>query len=163
MCDADDIAFSVELNNFRVNSGIRAMPISSSLVTVARAHGASNPPGNQGHDWDSDPSGGNRWQACSYDPGTDQGCMTNKAKEVTGGVYTGNSYEISRQGGRPIWAWDSSYSHEIYMMNSGGNMENALGCSRTGFTSCWLSSQPEGTKPNHWGLCKATSKRNRYM
>ena len=162
VCDPDDVAFSIEMNDWRVNSGLRAMPISSSLVETARAHGTAVPTVNNGHDWAQDPSGMNRWSACSYNAqsSSTHKCMQNKPREVTLGTYTGNGYEISRRGGNPIQAWDTSWGHERYMMNSGGNVENAFGCSKAGYTSCWLSAQSEGSRPDNWGLCKDTSKRN---
>ena len=176
-CDPTDVAFSIAVNNWRVASSLRAQPISASLVATARAHGSAqhdgafNSGGCNAHSWTKDPSGEDRWDACCYDNAnlqTTQKCMTDKPKQVTNNGYTGNGYEIlatnrgNNQDGyvSAIKAWNSSPGHERYMMNSGGNVENAFGCSMNGVGVCFFGAQHEGKHKHNYGLCDGTSKRN---
>ena len=176
-CDPSDVAFSIVVNNWRVKHELRAQPISASLVATAREHGSAqhdgafNSGGCNAHSWTKDPSGEDRWEACCYDNqnlGATQKCMTDKPKQVTGGAYTGNGYEIAatNRGNdadgyqRAVVAWDNSGGHQRYMMNSGGNVENAMGCSMNGMAVCFFSAQSEGSRELNYGLCDGTSKRN---
>ena len=177
-CDPTDVAFSVVVNNWRVAHGLRAQPISASLVHTSRAHGSAqhdgafNPAtGCNAHSWTADPTGAERWVPCCYNPsnlGSTQSCMTKKPKEVTGGGYTGNGYEIAatNRGNnadgyqRAVEAWDNSGGHRPYLMNGGGNVENAMGCSMNGLAVCFFSAQSEGSREGNYGLCDGTSKRN---
>ena len=171
-CNADDVAFTQEVNAYRISKGKRAQAITAALVHVAGIHSSEyySAGSCNAHSWLGGTNSGVTWPACCYNPSdlsSTQDCMTGKPELLTTGAtgytvpYTGNGYEISGSYGRDsiCAAWEASYGHKIYLLNGNGNVENAIGCSaRNTRRNCWMSSQP-GTD-DRGGICDGTSRYN---
>lgn len=98
---ADAAELLRQLNAYRLQRGLHAVPMSPSLTQVAEAHVADlerNPPAGacSGHSW----SPSRQWKACCYtDDHAKAACMWEKPREITAGAYVGYGYEM--------WAWRS--------------------------------------------------------
>jgi uncharacterized protein YkwD len=117
-------------NQFRQQQGLHAVPVSFSLTSVA-----------QWHVWDlatNDPVGGScnlhswsaarpqTWQAVCYTADHSQATqMWNKPRQVSGGAYYSDGYEIAAGGGGALTPelalalWQASPSHRAVLLNTG--------------------------------------------
>ena len=117
-------SLSEVINNYRVENGLPAIPISASLTIVAKAH-ARDLTENQAvhdecnlHSWSDEGS----WSACCYTPDHTQAeCMWNKPNELTN--YLSAGYEIALYSNLEftanqalIW-WQSSEGHHDVILN----------------------------------------------
>jgi uncharacterized protein YkwD len=114
------------INNYRMQYGLAAIPISRSLTKVAQAHAKDlfeNRP-DQGtderghgcnlHSWSAQ---GNWSPVCYTDDHIYSQAMWNKPREITNNAYTGNGYEISMVSSEQVQpeaalaSWQSSSGH----------------------------------------------------
>lgn len=121
-----DVELARLINAYRNQNGLPSVPISKSLTHVAQAHVLDL------HLHRPDTGTDSRGMPCNLHSWSDQGnwspvCYTsdheyaagmwNKPREITGGVYTGNGYEISHRssaGATPdsaLRGWQSSPGH----------------------------------------------------
>ena len=113
------------VNAYRNDNGLRDVPASPSLCTVASIHTRdlsenaphANPDCNL-HSWSDQGS----WSACCYTADHAQGeCMWRKPRELT--VYPGSGYENAAGGvGSPAAAlsgWQRSSGHNAVILNEG--------------------------------------------
>lgn len=88
------------VNAYRVEQGLNPVASSPSLSQVAVDHVKDlerSPPGGQcnNHSWSS----AGKWTTCCYTADHAQArCMWDKPREITGGAYRGNGYEIAHHG-----------------------------------------------------------------
>lgn len=114
------------INQYRQAQGLPAVSISTSLTLVAEAHvndlQYANPVGGNCnlHSW----SNQGNWSSCCYtDDHAQAECMWNKPTQITGGLYTGNGYEISAwysnkmTPNRALESWKSSEGHHDVILN----------------------------------------------
>lgn len=151
-CTAEGLALIAEVNAYRVDNGLPAVPASSSLCIVAETHVtdlATNMP-NTGpcnlHSWSDQGS----WSPCCYTPDHAQAqCMWDKPGELS--AYPGNGYEISYGGSSSpqaaVQAWSNSSGHDAVMLNEGiwagypwGAMGGAI---RDGYAHVWFGTQTD--------------------
>ncbi len=96
---AADNSLSATINQYRIEQGLPPIPVSAALSKVARAHvldleqhhfsGECNL-----HSW----SNQGDWSACCYtDDHARAQCMWDKPREISGGLFTGNGFEIAAQ------------------------------------------------------------------
>lgn len=116
------------INAYRAERGLPAIPLSPSLTRVAEAHAqdlesASTRPAQCNlHSW----SGAGRWTACCYtDDHAKAACMWAKPREITGGAYPGDGFEIAHSGSAGVTpesalsGWQTSPGHHDVMLNRG--------------------------------------------
>lgn len=144
------------INQYRVEQGLPAIPISVSLTLVAEAHVAdlahNNPVGGQCnlHSW----SNQGNWTACCYTSDHAQAhCMWDKPREITDGLYQGNGYEISAHNSGRMTAqgalaqWQDSAAHHDVILNRGIWFDNdwqAIGAAVSDhFAVVWFGTQPD--------------------
>jgi hypothetical protein len=113
------------VNAYRAENGLRAIPASPSLCTVAAAHtrdlAEAAPHAQAGcnlHSW----SGRGDWTPCCYTPDhAEAACMWNKPRELT--EYQGYGYENAAQGtatpAEALQSWRSSAPHDAVILNRG--------------------------------------------
>lgn len=142
LCDA--------INQYRIDHGLAAVPVSSALTQVARfhvedltAHG-TGAAGCNLHSWSvGDP----RWTGCCYTADHAQAqCMWRKPQEIS--AYASSGYEIAAGGGggitpaQAVSLWDGSPGHRDVVLNVGtwaGHPWRALGCAiETGYAVVWF-------------------------
>jgi len=119
------IPLSDVINQYRIEQGLSAIPVSVSLTMVAEAHVAdlenNNPTGSCNlHSW----SNQGNWSACCYTSDHAQAqCMWDKPREISGGLYQGNGYEISAQNSGKMTSqgaleqWKGSTPHHNVILN----------------------------------------------
>jgi hypothetical protein len=139
------------INGYRVSRGLPSIPVSVSLTRVAEAHvrdlEINSPHGGvcNAHSWSSS---GN-WTACCYTADHAQAeCVWRKPREITGGVYTGNGYEIAISGATDLSAvgalavWQGSQPHHDVILNRAtwaDNVWRAVGAANSGrFAVVWF-------------------------
>ena len=115
------------VNAYRVEHGLRSVPISPSLNAVAAAHvrdlEAHTPTGQCNlHSWS--PAGS--WTPCCYTSDHKQArCMWDKPREITQGAYSGDGFEISAWSSDPmsprqaLESWKISPAHIGVVLNRG--------------------------------------------
>jgi Cysteine-rich secretory protein family len=117
------------INAYRAERGLPAIALSPSLTRVAEAHAqdlesASPRPAQCNlHSW----SGAGRWTSCCYtDDHARAACMWAKPRQITGGAYPGDGFEIahssSSAGVTPesaLSGWQASPGHHDVMLNRG--------------------------------------------
>lgn len=155
-CDADGLALTNEVNDYRASEGLPPLVVSPSLIGLAVIK--SNHPGNklQGskcnlHSWGPDSQSPKRWTACCYDGSSNLDCMWDKIRTLTSIDATG--FEISASGyssnAKAIKGWDGSSGHRKVMKTKGSWAGlKAMGCGKVDRTyNCWfmnLASDPLG-------------------
>ena len=117
-----------QINNYRAQKGLPAIPLSGSLTYVAHQHVwdlAENTPASQRcnlHSW----SDKGNWSSCCYTPDHKRAeCMWNKPRELTN--YTGEGYEIAYWTNEPLdprafatralVKWKESAEHNSVIIN----------------------------------------------
>lgn len=115
------------VNAYRVEQGLNPVASSPSLTQVAVDHVKDlerSPPGGQcnNHSWSS----AGKWTTCCYTADHAQArCMWDKPREITGGAYRGNGYEIAHHGMGGVTpegalrGWKNSAGHNSVMVNQG--------------------------------------------
>lgn len=114
------------INDYRVEQGLAAIPLSASLTQVAEAHvndlEENNPDTGDCtlHSW----SENGDWTTCCYTADNAEAeCMWMKPEEITGGVYASEGYEIaalhtsSMNPERALDLWQSSDAHHDVILN----------------------------------------------
>lgn len=148
-----------EINAYRAAYGLPPVAISPALTAVARAHVrdlAENHP-NQGpcglHSWS--PAG--RWSPVCYTGDPRQGAaMWSKPREITGGRYRDNGFEIAVGDDRGFIApetamrqWRSSPLHNAVILQQGtwiNSRWQAMGVGvYRGYAVAWFGNSPDGT------------------
>ncbi|NKB70497.1 MAG: CAP domain-containing protein [Candidatus Latescibacteria bacterium] len=114
-----------DINQYRLEQGLQAIPVSVSLTKVAQAHVADSEQnsfsnGCNLHSW----SDQGDWTPCCYTNDHAQAqCMWDKPREISGGVYSGNGFEISAYNSRMITpqgaleGWQGSSGHHNVILN----------------------------------------------
>ena len=147
-CDADGLALTNEVNDYRVSKGLTPLVVSPSLIGLAVIK--SNHPGNklQGdscnlHSWGPDSQSPKRWTECCYDStSSNYDCMWDKIRTLTDIDATG--FEISAGGyssnADAINGWDGSSGHRTVMKTEGSwTGLKAMGCGKVDRTyNCWF-------------------------
>lgn len=155
----DDLAAELlrRINQHRAGLGLPPIPGSPALTQVAQAHVDDlerNPPAGacNGHSW----SPSRRWKACCYtDDHAKAACMWNKPREITGGAYPGDGFEIwAWRSGRmtvefAIEGWTTSPAHHDVIANRGpwaAVRWQAMGAAvSTRYAVVWFGREPDGT------------------
>ena len=153
-CTAQGLALIAEVNAYRVDNGLAALPASSSMCIVSELHVADladhaphTGPGDCNlHSWSDQGS----WSACCYTSDHAQAqCMWDKPGELS--AYPGNGYEIAASGvGTPdsaVNAWSGSPGHNDVMLNQGtwnGFPWGAMGAAiDDGFAVVWFGQETD--------------------
>ncbi|MCJ7445900.1 MAG: hypothetical protein MUO26_15500 [Methanotrichaceae archaeon] len=93
------------INQYRVDNGLSAVPITNSLTKVARTHIADlntyHPDAGDECDMHSWSNHGD-WTAVCYTGAATMSLMHSKPREITDGIYEGNGYEIAAYGSPEI-------------------------------------------------------------
>ncbi len=124
----DTSSLAALINAYRARHGLPPIPVSPSLTAVALAHvgdleqnGADHGSCNL-HSW----SDRGRWTAACYtDDGSRAPAMWDKPAQITGGVYTGNGYEIAAwrlpgiSASRAFELWMSNRAHRAVILSRG--------------------------------------------
>lgn len=148
--DADlDVALCEAVNAYRVDHGLPEIPVSASLMTVARYHAedlASNGTGGPSCNLHSWTAGDSRWSGCCYtDDHAQAECMWNKPREIAS--YASPGIEIAAHGTAlsphaAVSAWNDSEHHRIVMANEGDFAAahwRAMGCAmESGYATVWF-------------------------
>lgn len=155
---ADEHALATLINNYRLSLGLKVLPISKSLTTVARAHVQDSNTYSPENGVDS------RNQQCNLHSWSNNGewspvCYTsdhhyaslmwNKPSELT--IYTGDGYENSANSSRVITPevafnlWKNSPGHEAVMASRGSwAMLTTMGVAIDGsYAHVWFGSEPD--------------------
>lgn len=154
---AAEAAIIAHINAARAAQGLAAIPLSPSMTAVARAHvldlvqhspdrGACNP-----HSWSEQ---GNWTPVCYESDPAQAEIMWVKPAEVTGGVYSGNGYEIAWRApygpvlpARAVSDWEASPSHAAVMLEQGdwaGENWQAMGVGVAGpYAVVWFGKEPD--------------------
>jgi uncharacterized protein YkwD len=159
---ATNVSFSTEetrlyelVNEYRFENGLSAIPLSSSLTSVAQIHVRDlqnyPPSGNCNlHSWSSNGT----WSSCCYTSDHAQAqCMWDKPRELTN--YPGNGYENSYGGSSGYQAtadsalegWKQSSGHNAVILNQDGwqnHSWNALGVGLyKGYAVLWFGEESD--------------------
>lgn len=116
------------INRYRAENRLPAIPLSISLNLVAEAHVADlENTGIAGkgvcnlHSWSDQGS----WTSCCYTPDhAHSRCMWDKPREISGGLYRGNGYEISAKTSgtmtprKALQMWKASPEHVDVLLNN---------------------------------------------
>ncbi|MFM7272500.1 MAG: CAP domain-containing protein [Gammaproteobacteria bacterium] len=121
------------VNRYRERRGLAPIPVSPLLNEVAAAHVADLEANYRRgricnmHSWSS----AGDWSSCCYTADhAKKECMWRKPREITGGRYTANGYEIVAYYSDPISAeralqiWQLSDGHHIMILNQGQWWDN---------------------------------------
>lgn len=122
--NAEEQALYEQLNAYRQQNGLTAIPISPALTQVARAHVSDlnqNPPTGSCnlHSWSAQGS----WNSCCYTGNDTAQCMWDKPREISG--YQGNGFETAYMNSgvvnadNALSAWKSSTAHNDVLLNVG--------------------------------------------
>lgn len=127
--NAEEAELARLTNQYRQQNGLPAVPVSFSLSSVAQWHvwdlGANAPVGGvcNLHSWSNARPA--LWQAVCYTADHAQAAqMWNKPRQVTGGVYASDGYEIAAGGGAGLTApqalalWQGSPAHRAVILNT---------------------------------------------
>jgi uncharacterized protein YraI len=152
-CNADGIALINAINQYRVDNGLGAIPISPSLCIVAEAHvndlrdnAPHTAPTCNLHSW----SDQGNWSACCYTPDHAQAwCAWNKPSELTD--YQSNGYEIAYSGPDDtqlaVTTWAGSSGHNAMILNLGiwADLQwQAIGAAQhDGYAHVWFGTDPD--------------------
>lgn len=147
-----------QLNAYRKQKGLPAIPLSYHLSLVAKTHAADiveNHPDEDEecnmHSW----SDKGEWTACCYTRDHARSdCMWSKPTEISGGAYTGTGYEIAymysdaiESAQLPMNSWKSSPGHHNVMVNASVWKDykwKAVGVGiYEGFACIWFSDQAD--------------------
>lgn len=147
------------INAYRRDKGLDTIPLSKSLTMVAEAHvkdlEENNPATGvcNGHSW----SGKGNWTACCYTADHAQAqCMWDKPREITGGAYSGNGYEIAARGSnmttqKALNAWKGSDAHHRVILSQGkwaSHPWKAMGAAYSDSWACvWFGEQTDPLGP----------------
>jgi uncharacterized protein YkwD len=115
------------INKYRRDNGLPAVPVSRWLTYVAEYHvydlETNSPAGGSCnlHSW----SNQGRWTPCCYtDDHARASCMWDKPRELSGGAYSGNGFEIATvtYGGqmtpeKALESWQGSPGHNDVILN----------------------------------------------
>ena len=126
----DEVALLDLVDQYRSDNGLSKVLRSKSLTTVAQWHIVDavanedtifDDPCNL-HSWSNSQPG--LWSAVCYTADHKQASgMWSKPREITGGLYSGNGYEISGWGYISVEAmlagWQRSYAHNSVILNQG--------------------------------------------
>jgi len=146
-----------QINAYRTAHGLAAVPVSKLLTKVAETHVADlvahhpdQPPCNE-HSW----SASGHWTALCYtgDPAQGNG-MWSKPKEIAGGAYPGNGYEIAFVvNGAPVTAgmaldtWKKSPGHNSVILELNtwqGSNWKAMGVGvEAGYAVVWFGKEAD--------------------
>jgi uncharacterized protein YkwD len=143
------------INQYRIDQGLTAIPVSVSLTMVAEAHVGdleNNLPTGQCnlHSWSDQGS----WTACCYtDDHAEAQCMYDKPREITGNLYDSNGYEIAAWNystmtvEQAISQWEASPGHLDVILNRNGWSGvtwNAMGAAMLGNSAVvWFGTIPD--------------------
>ena len=127
--NAEEAELARLTNQFRQQNGLPAVPVSYSLSSVAQWHvwdlGANQPVGGgcNLHSWSNARPA--LWQAVCYTSDHAQAAqMWNKPRQVSGGVYASDGYEIAAGGGAGLTAaqalalWQGSPAHRAVILTT---------------------------------------------
>jgi hypothetical protein len=156
------------VNDYRMQNGLPAVPLSTALMTVAAYHVGdeiAHPEAHTGncnlHSWST---GSSLWMGCCFTPDFAQAqCMWDKPKEITaswgpGKTYTATGYEDAAAGvGAPDQAltlWKNDPPHDDVIRNNGIWASHgpwpAMGCGmQGGYAVLWFgdATDPETYVP----------------
>ena len=150
------VELAEEINNYRKQNGLAAIPISDDLTAVALKHcidlntyqpeKACGDKGNA-HSWSNNGNwtgayGNGAFKGCCYAPDhSNAACMWDKPKEITN--YQGNGYEIAHWESSTATAqsalisWKGSAGHNAVILEQGGwGPWKALGAIYMGNYAC---------------------------
>ena len=157
-----EAALIVSINRYRGEHGLEPIPVSRALTLVARLHvrdlalnhpdrgrDARGVPANL-HSW----SGEGSWRAVAYtDDHAHAREMWGKPREITGGAYSANAYELAYESsGRAeppgvLASWSASSGHSDVLLERGywqGKRWPALGAGIYGsYAVIWLGELPD--------------------
>lgn len=145
-----DLALCDAINAYRAERALPAIPVSSSLMLVARLHAedlvsnASRDSRCNLHSWTT---GDQRWNGCCYTEDHAQAeCMWDKPDEIAG--YSSPGYEIAARVGAHITPsmavslWDDSDHHRVVMASEAQFARTtwrAMGCAiEDGYAVVWF-------------------------
>lgn len=148
------------VNRYRERRGLPRIPVSALLNAVAAAHVADLEANYRRssvcnmHSWSS----AGDWSACCYTADhAKKECMWRKPREITGGRYTANGYEIVAYYSDPISAeralqiWQLSDGHHIMILNQGQWWDNtwrAMGAAMgTHYAVVWFGEEQDPPVP----------------
>lgn len=146
------------VNRYRERRGLAPIPVSPLLNQVAAAHVADlETKYRRGricnmHSWSS----AGDWSSCCYTADhARKECMWHKPREITGGRYTANGYEIVAYYSEPISAeralqiWQLSDGHHIMILNQGQWWDNtwrAMGAAMGAhYAVVWFGEEPDSS------------------
>lgn len=148
------------VNGYRQQRGLAPVALSRTLMRVAGAHVSdltrhpeiSRAPCNL-HSWSNDGT----WTPCCYTEDHAQAqCMWNKPRELGGGTYQGDGFEIAAFGDitpqQALELWQSSPPHHEVMLNAGiwtdPSPWPAMGCGLQGaYAVVWFGNQADAQAP----------------
>jgi uncharacterized protein YkwD len=131
--NAEEAALVQLVNNFRVQNGKAALPVTRWLSTTAQWHvwdRINNPSAVGGvcntHSWSNNPPHGVTWTGMCYTSDHAQAAqMWAKPRQISANAYGGNGYENAADSGIPMTAaqalaqWQSSPGHLNVILNQG--------------------------------------------
>lgn len=148
------------VNDYRVSVGLPAVALSAALMRVAKAHVAdlsAHPEGTQPpcnlHSW----SNAGPWSPCCYTEDHAQAqCMWDKPRQIGGGAYQGDGFEIAAFGeitpAQALQLWQTSAPHHEVILNGGIWRDLSpwpgMGCGLQGnYAVVWFGSLPDPESP----------------
>lgn len=153
-----------QVNAYRRSLGLSAVSVSPALTKVAEAHAINFMLFGDGLDFGKDGRGmacnlhswaaGGPWRPfCYTDDHRYSDSMWNKPREVTGGIYAGNGYEIAFWSGgtataeNALASWKSSPGHNAVITESGAFKDmhfQAMGVGVYGHVAfIWFGTEPD--------------------
>ena len=148
------------VNDYRQSVGLPAVVLSAALMRVAKAHvsdlvthpSGTQPPCNL-HSWSNDGT----WSPCCYTEDHAQAqCMWDKPRQIGGGAYQGDGFEIAAFGeitpAQALTLWQTSPPHHEVILNGGIWQDLSpwpgMGCGLQGtFAVVWFGSLPDSESP----------------